>query len=656
METLKFGYRYFRKSMPAAVLAEILSLIGIFAELLLPLLTGLLIDFVIQSGEVAEDSGGIFHFLLTGAYGEVHSMRLFGSIAAVYLILIGLRISVIYVRDLLQEWIGLRLETELRYATYGKLMELDSATIADYNSGELLQILNSDTIMFKELFAHRVPYLGDSIFILAMTLVLIAGINISFIIIPLILMPFLVRTVVNFKRQARVNFRDIRSKSAAMNLTVQENIAAVRIVRSFTNEELEKEKFGVSNQNLLNARLKQIWLSSRFDLTFNSIKQIAYIGTIVIGAILVINGYLTVGYILSSSTYVLRIMNNITSLNNHIFNMQQQTIAGLELKSFMEKQSRVPDHEQAALRCDAPDIELKDVSMRIDGQDILKNINVSIPYGKKIGIVGETGSGKSVLLKALVRTRDITGGSITLDGHDIREFSLDNLRRMYSYVFQDVFLFSNTIESNIAYSRPDIDERMVTQAAVHAQASKFIDALADRYKTIVGERGLGISGGQKQRLSIARAFHKNAPVFILDDSTSALDVNTERTLLRDIEENFREKTVIITAHRFSSVVNCDEILYMKDGEITERGTFQELMALGGSFAHVYSVQQEQQDSVVDYDSLAKKQEPSGGAGAQPGAAGAERRSGSAGTAGKSDGAGARTKAGGAGKKGSAGNG
>ena len=606
METLRFGYKFFKKSMPVAVFAELLSLLGIYAELLLPLLTGILIDFVIQSGQIADDSGGMFHFLLTGRFGGAHSMKLFWSIAAVYILLVAVRIGFIYARDLMQEWIGLKLETELRYETYGKLMELDSATISDYNSGELLQILNSDTIMFKELFAHRLPYLVDAVFMLAVTLILIAGINISFIVIPLILMPFLVKAVLDFKKKARINFQDIRSKSSEMNLTVQENIAAVRIVRSFTNEELEKEKFGVSNQNLFNSRLQQIWLSSKFDLTFNSIKQIAYIGTIIIGAVLVMNGYMTVGYILSSSTYVLRIMNNITGLNNHIFNMQQQTIAGLELKHFMEKSSNVPDSGEQSLRCDAPDIELKNVSLNIDGQEILKNINVSVPYGKKLGIVGETGSGKSVLLKTLVRTRDITGGSITIDGHDIKEFGLDSLRRMYSYVFQDVFLFSNTIESNIAYSRSDIDERMVTQAAEHAQAAKFIDALADRYKTIVGERGLGISGGQKQRVSIARAFHKNAPVFILDDSTSALDVNTERILLKDIEDNFKEKTVIITAHRFSSVVNCDEILYMRDGEITERGTFKELMALGGSFAHVYNVQQQQQASVVDYDSLAEK--------------------------------------------------
>lgn len=594
METLKFGFRFFKKSMPVAILAEIFSFLGIFAELMLPLLSGMLIDYVIRDSEVTEESGGMFHFLLTGKYGAVHSMQLFFCVAAVYAILILLRIVLIYVRDLMQEWVGLRLETVLRYETYGKLMELDSETIADYNSGELLQILNSDTIMFKELFSHRIPYLGDAIFMLVTTLILISGINLSFVVIPLVLMPFLVVSVLNFKKKARMNFKDIRAKSSAMNLTTQENIAAVRIVRSFTNEELEKEKFRKVNTDFLNARLRQVWLSSKFDLTFNSIKQTAYIGTILIGAVLVIKGYLTVGYILASSTYVLRIMNNITGLNNHIFNMQQQTIAGLELKKFLEKDSKVADSKEKNLHCDTPDIELKDVSLQIDGQDILKHITLSIPYGKKVGIVGETGSGKSILLKTLARIRDITDGSILIDGHDIKEFGLENLRNMYSYVFQDVFLFSNTIESNIAFSRPDINERMVTEAAEHAQASKFIDALADRYKTIVGERGLGISGGQKQRVSIARAFHKNAPVFILDDSTSALDVNTERTLLKDIHDNFSEKTVIITAHRFSSVVDCDEIIYMKDGEITERGTFQELMALGGSFAHVYDTQQEHQ--------------------------------------------------------------
>lgn len=192
---------------------------------------------------------------------------------------------------------------------------------------------------------------------LATTLVLIAGINISFIIIPLILMPFLVKTVLDFKRKARQNFKEIRERSSEMNLTTQENIAAVRIVRSFTNEDLEREKFKKVNNNFLDARVNQIWLSSKFDLTFNTIKQIAYISTILIGAVLVMQGYLTVGYILSSSTYVLRFMNNITSINNHIFNMQQQTIAGLALKHFVEKESRVPEGQREDLRSVAPDID-----------------------------------------------------------------------------------------------------------------------------------------------------------------------------------------------------------------------------------------------------------------------------------------------------------
>lgn len=604
METLRFGYRYFKKNIFVAILAEALSFLGILSELLLPLLSGILIDFVIQKGEVQEDSGGIFHFLLSGRFGQPRTLQLFFAIAAAYGILIFLRIVLIYIRDLLQEWIGLKLETDLRYKTYEKLMELDSATIADYNSGELLQILNSDTIMFKEMFSHMMAYLGDAVFMLVTTLILITTIDISFLFVPILLMPFLVKTVLAFRRKARENSKEIRAKSSEMNLVTQENIAAVRIVRSFHNEELEKEKFGKANTNFQEARIRQIWLSSKFNLTINTIRQIAYISTIMTGAVLVMQGRLTVGYILASSTYVMRFMSNITSINNYIFNMQQQLIAGLALKQFMEKESQVPEDKDATLHLDTPDIELKDVCVELDGQEILKNINISIPYGKKLGIVGETGSGKSMLLKTLVRNRDLTSGQITISGHDIKEFSLDNLRKMYSYVFQDVFLFSNTIESNIAFSQADINERMVTKAATDAEAAKFIDAMPERYKTIVGERGLGISGGQKQRISIARAFLKNAPVFVLDDSTSALDVNTEHVVLKNIYEHFKEKTLIITAHRFSSVVDCDEILYMKDGVITERGTFQELMELGGSFAHIYRVQQEQQADKVNMDHFA----------------------------------------------------
>jgi ATP-binding cassette subfamily B protein len=596
VETLKFGYRYFKRDLFISVFAEILSFLGIFAELLLPLLSGIMIDHVIKDTPVSSDSGGIFHFLLTGKYGQVNSASLFFAVGTVFMIMVFLRIALIYIRDLIQEKVGLNLETTLREASYNKLMELDSDTISEYNSGELLQILNSDTIMFKELFSHRIPYFGDSVFMLTTTVILISSIDFSFIIIPLILAPVLIHSVLTFKRNARVNFAKIRSSSSALNLTTQENISGVRIVRSYVNEDLEKKKFNKVNMDFSNTNIEQVSLTANFEMTLNIIKQIAYVSTIAIGAFLVMKGNLTVGYILSSSTYVVRLMSDINSVNNNILNMQQQAVSGLSLKRFMEKESKTPDDASCDLHTDTPNIEIKNVSLSIDGQKILDDISLSIPYGKKVGIVGETGSGKSVLLKTLIRMKEITSGSITIDGYDIKQYRLERLRDMFAYVFQDVFLFSNTIESNIAFSKPYADQQLVKEAAVHAQAESFINELEDRYQTIIGERGIGISGGQKQRISIARCFLKNAPVFVLDDSTSALDVNTERILLEEIYTKFSEKTLIITAHRFSSVKDCDEILYMKEGRIEERGSFDELMKKNGSFARVYKIQMEQKEN------------------------------------------------------------
>lgn len=596
METLKFGFKYFKKDLFVSIIAEALSFLGIYTELLLPLLSGILLDFVIKDTAVEKDSGGIFHFLLTGRFGSVNSMELFFAVAGFFLLLTFLRITLIYVRDLIQEKVGLDVETSLRQVSYDKLMKLDSDTISEYNSGELLQILNSDTIMFKELFCHRIPYFGDSIFMLIMTVALISTIHTSFVIIPLALTPVLIVTMLSFKKKAKENFVRIRANSAALNLTTQENISGVRIVRSFVNEELEKKKFDKVNTELRDTNIRQVGLTANIDLTLNVIKQIAYVGTIAIAAVLVIKGNLTPGLMLASSGYVVRLLGNINNINNHIINMQQQTVAGLSLKHFMEKESRTPDDGCPCLHSGTPNIEMKNVSLEIDGQKILDDITLSIPYGKKVGIVGETGSGKSVLLKSLLRIKEISSGSITIDGHDIKEYKLENLRDMYACVFQDAFLFSNTVESNIAFSKPYADQKLVKEAAVHAQAESFINKLEEGYQTIIGERGIGISGGQKQRISIARCFLKNAPVFVLDDSTSALDVNTEKILLDEIYEKFSEKTLIITAHRFSSVTGCDEILYMREGRVEERGTFDELMKMNGSFAKVYNIQMSQKET------------------------------------------------------------
>ncbi len=604
MEVLKFGMKYWKKNVPMAVFIQICSFIAITCDLLLPMLSEMFIDYVILEHPVQSDN--IFSFLLTGKYGEVHTVKLFTALAVTFMILLMIRLMLVYFKNVNTQKLGVKLETDLRLATYRKVMELDSVTLSEFNTGEILTTANADTVMYKELFCTMLVRIFDSIFVLSLSSYLLFRINWTLLFIPLLLMPFFIVALINFKKRARENYRNIRACNSNMSLTVQENIEAVRLVRSFTNEDVEEEKFHKSNENLKNAYIKQVNLSSKFEVVFSTIKQIAYISSIAITAVLVVKGYILVGYLVTSSGYVLKIMDHISQINNTLFIMQQQIVSGRKMIDFLGTESKVPDKKDGTVIKKLPDINVSNGYLVIGRKTVLKDINIDIPYGKKLGIVGGTGSGKSVLLESLVRIHDLTGGSIKINGTDVRDISLESLRDTYSYVFQDVFLFSDTIDSNIAYAVPDIERQQVVQAAKHAQAHNFIKNLTTGYDTVVGERGLGISGGQKQRVSIARALLKDAPVLVFDDSTSALDVNTEKQLLEDIRVNYPDKTVLISAHRLSSVAHCDEILFMQDGMIVERGTFDELMALNGHFANVYNVQETQKKTVVDCDSIGEE--------------------------------------------------
>ena len=492
MDVLKFGYKYWKRNVPLAVLFQILSFLAIVADLLLPMLSGMFINHVILSEE--PDETNIFNFLLNGRFGEMHTMKLCISLGIVFMTILLFRIVIVYIKNVGNQRLGLRLETDLRMETFSKLMKLDSESISEFNTGELLTTINSDTIMFKEMFCRMIPVMCDGIFALIISAGFLASISIKLLIIPVILTPFLVTALMKFKKTARINYREIRGSNSEMNLTVQENIEAVRLVRSFTNEKIEKQKFDKSNERLKNSYINQIKLSSRFEVVFSSIKQIAYIGTIAISAVLIINDYMLVGYLLTCSSYVLKIMDYITQINNTMFQMQQQFVSGQKMINFMGTDSKIPDEGKITEHSQVPNIKINNATLILNDRAVLKNINLDIPYGKKVGIVGGTGSGKSMLLESLVRIHDMTSGDIEINGKDIREYSLESLRNYYSYVFQDVFLFSNTIDSNIAYSEPYVDREQVVKAAKHAQAHNFIKGLPDSYETIVGERGLGISG------------------------------------------------------------------------------------------------------------------------------------------------------------------
>ncbi len=597
MDVLKFGFKYWKKNLPLSILAKLISLVALSADLTLPLISAMFINCCLKSDGVEESSP--LHFLVDGRFGELHSMRLFLSLAAIFMGLLVTKLLLVYIKNMINQHLGLTLESDLRYATFDKLMELDSETLSKYNTGELLTTINSDTIMFKELFCRIIPNTFDSIFVLTASVVILAKINLSLLWIPLMLTPVFAFALLRFRKKAKQNFMNIRSSNAKMSLTVSENVSAVRLVRAFTNEEVEKKKFDETNDALKDAYLKQVGLSARFEAAFSIIRQTAYIGSIAVSAVLVMRGKLLVGFLVSATEYVNRIMNYVTLINNMIFQMQQQLVSGQKMMKFMDTESKIPDGSDTVPVTEGIDISIRNASMVLDDRQMLTDINVEIPKGKRLGIVGGTGSGKSLLLESLIRIHDMTAGSIELNGHDIREYTLESLRDKFSYVFQDVFLFSNTIDSNIAFPRPNIEDEKIKEAAYHAQAAGFIKRLEDGYDTIVGERGFGLSGGQKQRVSIARALLKNSPVLVLDDSTSALDVTTERKLLASIKEHYPDKTLIISAHRMSSVADCDEILYLQDGRITERGSFDELMKLNGHFAAIWHSQQAMQKDIVD---------------------------------------------------------
>lgn len=591
MGVLKFGLRYWKKYVPLSALAKIFSLVAILCDLSLPLLTAGIVDYVIAYDSAQPPKGGnVFDFLFSGSFGAPATWQLFGAVAVVFSVILFLRIVFIYLKNITFQWCGLKMECDIREDTYAKLLGLDSETLSRYNMGELLTTMNRDTIIFKELYARMTMNLFDSAVVLIVSVVALLSFDYRLIFIPIALSPFFAVALTIYLKKANKLFKDIRASYSAINLNVQENISAVRIVRSFAGEKTEMKKFDACNDRVLELSCAQVRLTAKFESIFTAFQQTGYVGTIVIAVLLALSGNIYLGALTAATTYVTKIISHITQISRTCFRMQNQLVSGGRLKKFLSEESAVPDCESALAVSNKPNISLKGVNLVIGEKHALKNIDLELPYGKKLGIMGGTGSGKSALCKILSRIFDVSSGEIEIDGKNIKEYPLENVRSTFAYVFQDVFLFSNTVDANIAFARPDCGEEEVRTAARAAQAEPFIEKLESGYDTVVGERGLGLSGGQKQRISIARALIKGAPVLILDDASSALDMATEKRVLASLKQSHPDNTLIIAAHRVSSVLDCNEIVYLRDGEIVERGTAGELIEKNGAFAAIYNLQ------------------------------------------------------------------
>lgn len=494
---------------------------------------------------------------------------------------------------------GARMESDMRQDLFDHYEKLSFSYYDKNNTGEMMSRLVSDLFDISE-FAHHGP---ENLFI---SLLKIIGsfVLLSFIHIPLTLILLsvtLIMLVFSYYQNKRMQatFTDNRRKIAGVNASLQDSLAGIRVVKSFANEDLEREKFYQSNDRFLKSKENNYNIMGIFYGGNNFFQGLLYLVILVAGGYFVAMGTLDP---VSLATYALYINIFVAPIEILVefTEMFQKGFSGF--KRFLEVIETAPEI------VDRPDAkELKDVKGVIDYQDVsfaytdeepvLNHVNIHIEAGKSVALVGPSGGGKTTLCSLLPRFYDVGDGSISIDGEDIRNFTLHSLRSSIGIVQQDVYLFAGSIRDNIAYGKPTASDEEIIEAAKKANIHDFIEALPDGYDTYVGERGTRLSGGQKQRVSIARVFLKDPKILILDEATSALDNESERHIQKSLEELAKNRTSITIAHRLSTIRNADEIIVITENGMEERGTHKELLAKNGVYANYYRLQFEG----LDYD-------------------------------------------------------
>ena len=487
---------------------------------------------------------------------------------------------------------GANMERDMRRELFDHYQELSFSYYSRNNSGQMMSKLVSDLFDISE-FAHHGP---ENLFI---SLVKIVGAFIFLFFInkklalPLIIL-VIVMFVFSFRQNAKMQetFMENRRKIGDVNASLQDTLSGIRVVQSFANEDIEREKFKKSNEAFLVSKRDNYHCMGGFMSSNLFFQGMMYLVTLVYGGYLIAQGEMQAADLAMYALYIGIFISPIQILVELVEMMQKGLSGFRRFLDVMETESEIKDADDA--------VELKDVKGHVcydhvsfhysdDETPVLSDISIDIPAGRSIALVGPSGSGKTTICSLLPRFYDVTGGSITVDGKDIRGLTLKSLRSQIGMVQQDVYLFDGTIKDNIAYGKPGATDDEIIKAAKCASIHDFIMELPDGYDTYVGERGTRLSGGQKQRISIARVFLKNPPILILDEATSALDNESERWIQKSLEELSKNRTTITIAHRLSTIRDADEIIVITEDGIAERGTHAELLEKNGLYAAYYNM-------------------------------------------------------------------
>jgi ATP-binding cassette subfamily B protein/subfamily B ATP-binding cassette protein MsbA len=580
--------RYYRPFLPQTIVGLLLSLVGIGLNLLKPWPFKLIVDSLIPIGRNVglHESTRLtqFSFLV----GTVPFLLFLVCLSLVILQLLSGGVS--WVTNYLLVKVGLQALLKLRTDLYSYLQSLslkyhdvrrssDSSFRVAYDSQSIQTIYNKG---FTGIFGSVVTLIG--------TFVVMIRLDWQLTLLSLAIVPFIIAAIYFFADRIRTQSTTIQEQESAVLMQVQEGLSSIRMVHAFGQEEFEVLQFRQRAQQSLQANLRLTLTNINSALVISTLMVIGTAAMYYLGALHVLNGTLTLGTLLVFTAYLLMLYQPIESLTYTTWAMEGATAGAKRCFEVLDRQDDVIDSPNAAAIESAKGaIGFNSVSFAYAlGRPVLQNVDLSVDPNQMIAIVGGTGAGKSTLLSLVPRFYDPTSGFVTVDGRDVREIKKKSLRAQIGIVLQDTLLFSTTVRENIAYGRPDATEEEIISAAKRAQADEFIRQMPAGYASTVGERGQQLSVGQRQRIGIARAFLKNAPILLLDEPTSALDPATEAAIMETIKELMRGRTTLIATHRLATIHDVDRIVVIERGRIAEQGTGPELLARGGVYAKLFA--------------------------------------------------------------------
>ena len=518
------------------------------------------------------------------------SVKTIGGLGLLYLVLrIMDCIAAYYMADM-GHVMGAKIETDMRRDAYSHLQQLSDTYYNNTKVGQIMGRITNDLFDVTE-FAHHCP---EELFIAAIKTIIafliLAGISLPLTILIFACVPLMLVVCLTLNRRMKTAFRKQRNQIGELNARIEDSLLGHKVVKAFTNESVEKEKFETDNALFLDTKKLAYRYMAAFQISVRAFDGLMYLLVLVAGGIFMIKGLIVPGDLVAYMLYVSTLIATVRRIIEFAEQFQRGMTGIERFLQIMDADIEIFDEPDAVeLKNTNGEIAFENVSFEYpdDHNKVFKNLNLQIHSGEKVAIVGPSGGGKTTLCNLIPRFYDVSEGRITLDGEDVRHFTLKSLRGCIGIVQQDVYLFSGTILENIAYGRPGAAREEVEEAAKRAGAHDFILGLKDGYDTYVGERGVKLSGGQKQRISIARVFLKNPPIIILDEATSALDNESEFAVAQSLAKLSEGRTTLTIAHRLSSIRNSDRILVLTENGIVEEGNHENLLEKKGLYYHFY---------------------------------------------------------------------